>query len=226
MRARARSGQRPRGSAGGRPSRGSRDLGDRVDELLVAREVVGPEADPGARTEVADDLAFAERALDRLEVGDVERHRAATAPGSRGERIAKPASWARSIRSWVWRSECARMRSTPDLLDEVVAGRRGVERGHVGRPGEEAGDPFGVAQLGLEGERRRVRLPADEARRELADQVRANVEPAVPRPAAEPLDRAAHGEVDPERARRRKGRSPPTGSSRARRAHRPRARAR
>src|ERR1700751_1722847 len=40
----------------------------------------------------------------------------------------------------------------PDLLDHVVAGGRGVERGNVGRAGEEAARAGRVLELGLEGE--------------------------------------------------------------------------
>jgi hypothetical protein len=44
-----------------------------------------------------------------------------------------------------------------------------------------------------------VRLPAREGGLQALGQVRPHVEPSVARPAAEPLDGAADGEVDPER---------------------------
>ena len=59
--------------------------------------------------------------------------------------------------------------------------------------------PDGVPHLLLEPERRLVRLPARDGRREPLREVGAHVEPAVPGAAAEPLDRAADREVDPER---------------------------
>ena len=86
-----------------------------------------------------------------------------------------------------------------DLLDQVVAGRRGVERGDVRRAGEEARRAGGVAHLLLEGEGRLVGLPAGVGRLEPLGEVGADVEPAVAGAAAEPLDRAADGEVDVQR---------------------------
>ena len=86
-----------------------------------------------------------------------------------------------------------------DLLDQVVARGRGVERRHVRRAGEEARRAGRVAHLLLEAERPLVRLPAGEGRLEPLGEVRADVEPAVAGPAAEPLDGAADGEVDAER---------------------------
>ena len=58
--------------------------------------------------------------------------------------------------------------------------------------------PRRVLELRLEGERPRVRLPADERRLEPVREVRPDVEPARAGPAAEPLDAAADGEVDGE----------------------------
>ncbi len=59
--------------------------------------------------------------------------------------------------------------------------------------------PVGVLHLLLEGERARVRLPAGEGRLELLGEVRAHVQPAVPRASAEPLDRPTDREADTER---------------------------
>ena len=86
-----------------------------------------------------------------------------------------------------------------DLLDQVVARRRRVVRGHVRRAGEEPRRAGRVVHLLLEAERALVRLPARVGRREPLGEVGPDVEPAVPRAAAEPLDRAADGEVDAER---------------------------
>ena len=58
---------------------------------------------------------------------------------------------------------------------------------------------FRVLELGLEAERARVRLPADERRLERRREVGADVEPARARAAAEPLDAPADREVDVER---------------------------
>ena len=91
------------------------------------------------------------------------------------------------------------MRADPldaDLFDQVVAGGGRVERGHVGGAGEKARRAGCVAHLLLERERRLVGLPARVARLEQLGEIGTNVEPAVARPAAEPLDRAADGEVD------------------------------
>ena len=86
-----------------------------------------------------------------------------------------------------------------DLLDQVVPGGRGVQRRDVRRAGEEARRAGRVAHLLLEGERQLVRLPAGIGGLEPLGEVGADVEPAVARAAAEPLDRAADREVDAQR---------------------------
>ena len=48
-------------------------------ELVVGREEVRPEAEADVRAEVAQDLALAELLVDRLELGDAHRDRAAAA---------------------------------------------------------------------------------------------------------------------------------------------------
>ena len=85
-----------------------------------------------------------------------------------------------------------------DLLDDVVARGRGVQGGDVRRAGEEAGDAVRVLELRREVERPLVRLPADEGRLEALNEVRSDVEPARPGPAAQPLHAAADREVDSE----------------------------
>src|SRR5207249_1433954 len=67
------------------------------------------------------------------------------------------------------------------------------------RAGEEARGAGCVFHLRLEGERLGMRLPACEGRLEALGQVGSDVEPTGARPAAEPLDTAADGEVDAER---------------------------
>src|SRR5436189_4523366 len=60
------------------------DLGDLVErelELVVAREVVGAEADPGVRAEVAEHLPLRQLLVRRLELRDVHRHRASAPLG-------------------------------------------------------------------------------------------------------------------------------------------------
>ena len=86
-----------------------------------------------------------------------------------------------------------------DLLDQVIAGRGGVERGHVRRSGQEARGAPGERHLRGERERALVRLPAGERRLEPVGEVGPYVQPACARPAAQPLDASADGEVDLER---------------------------
>src|SRR5207237_10585339 len=62
-----------------------------------------------------------------------------------------------------------------------------------------AGGALGGFELWLEGERPRVRLPADERRLEPLGEVGSHVEPGRAGPAAEPLHAAAGREVDVER---------------------------
>ncbi len=92
-----------------------------------------------------------------------------------------------------------RVRADPldsDLLDQVVAGGPGVERRDVRRARQETRCAGRVAHLFLEGERQLVCLPACVGRLEPLCEIRADVQPAVARAPAEPLDRAAHREVD------------------------------
>ena len=86
-----------------------------------------------------------------------------------------------------------------DLLDQVVARGGCIEGRHVGGPGEEARAAVRVLELRLEAEWAGVRLPADECRLEHLGEIRPDVEPAVSRAAAQPLDAAADREVDVQR---------------------------
>ena len=72
-----------------------------------------PEPEAGVGTEVAEDLALGELAVDGGEVGTLTVTVPPRRSGSRRLRTSNPASSARSIRSWVCRSEFARIRSTP-----------------------------------------------------------------------------------------------------------------
>ena len=160
----------------------------------------GPSADPACRirAEVADDPALAELRVAGGMVGRRDGDRAA-APLGLARRDDLEAGVVAEVDQELGERE--RALADPrhaDLLDHVVAGRRRVERGDVRRAGEEAPRARGVLELGLEGERPRVRLPADERRLEPLGEVRPHVEPAGAGPAAEPLDAAADREIDAE----------------------------
>ena len=151
---------------------------------------------PGTRTEVAEDLAFGELLVDGRELVDVDGDGAAAPLRVAGARDAEAGRVGEGDQQ-VGLSE--RIGADPldaDLFDQVVAGGGRVERRNVRRAGEEARRAGGVAHLLLERERRLVGLPARVARLEQRGEIGPNVEPAVARPAAEPLDRAADGEVD------------------------------
>src|SRR5262245_17492875 len=175
------------------------DLRDREAELVVAVIVVRPEAETGVGAEVAEDLALGQLLVDGLELRCANRDRSAsTGP------IPGTANLEAGLVEQVDEQLCLahRVLSDPvdaDLLDQVVAGGGGVQRGHVRSAREEAGSALGVLELRFEAERSRVRLPAHEGRLERLDEIGANVEPAVARPAAQPFDAAADGEVDVER---------------------------
>ena len=92
------------------------------------------------------------------------------------------------------------MRSTPISRDDLVARARRVVRGDDRRAGEEPRRARRGLHLLFERERPRVPLPARERRLELLGQIRAHVQPARARPAAQPLHRAADAERDLERS--------------------------
>ena len=116
--------------------------------------------------------------------------------GSRGLAIPKPASSARRDQQVGLPERIGADPLDADLFDQVVTGSGRVERGDVRGAGEKARRAGCVAHLLLERERRLVGLPAGVARLEQRGEIGADVQPAVARPAAEPLDRAADGEVD------------------------------
>ena len=172
------------------------DLLDHVPELVVGREVVRPDPDPGAGPEVAEDLPLRELLVDGRELVDVDGDGAAAALGVARARDPEAGRVGERDQQVGLAERVGADPLDADLLDQVVAGGCGVERGDVRRAGEEAGGAGGVAHLLLEGEGRLVRLPARVGGLEPLGEVGANVEPAVARAAAEPLDRAADGEVD------------------------------
>src|SRR4029077_4053748 len=175
------------------------DLGDREPELVVSVEVVRSDANSGIRTEVADDLALAELLVHGLELRRADRDRANAARG-----VARAADLEAGLVTEIDQQLRLpdRVLADPfdaDLLDQVVARSRCVERRHVRRAGQKTCRAVGVLELGLEAERPRMSLPADECRLEYVREIGTDEEPAVPRPAAEPLDAAADREVHVER---------------------------
>ncbi len=172
------------------------DLRDREADVIVGVVVVRPEADAGIGTEVAEDLALAELLVHGGELRHVDGDGAAAALGApRAPDL--EAGLVGEVDQELRLPQ--RVRADPvdaDLLDQVVARRRRVQRRDVGRSGEEAGGAVRVLHLLLEPERPLVRLPAGERRPQPLGEVGPDVEPAVARAAAQPLDRAADGEVD------------------------------
>ena len=109
------------------------DLRRREAQLVVRGEEVRPQADPGVGPEVAEDLAPVS-SDGRRGSRDVDRDGAAAPLRLARAADPNPAPPARSIRSCVWRSELARIRSTPTSSIEVVAGRAAKCAGTFGVP--------------------------------------------------------------------------------------------
>src|SRR5438874_13320396 len=164
------------------------DLLDGETELVVAVEEVRAEAQADVGAAVADDLARRQLAADGLVVVDAHGNRAAAPRGvARGPRLEPvPAKQLEQERRLLERP--LPDPGDPNLFDCVIAGRCGIEGGHVRRPGQEARGTLGVVLPRLEGEGPRVRLPAGQRRLEPLGQLRPHVEPRRPRPATEPLD--------------------------------------
>src|SRR3989442_6433428 len=159
-----------------------RDLGDREHELAFRVVVMRPEPQSRIGPEVAEDLALVELLVHGLELGRAHRHGAAAA-----RRIARAADLEAGLVEQVDQElrlpdRVLTYAIDADLLDQVVAGSRRIERGHVRCAGEEAADPVRVFELRLEAERARMSLPADEGRLEDAGEVRPDVKPACARP--------------------------------------------
>ena len=89
------------------------DLLDRVAQLVIAVVVMGPEADAGIWTEVAEDLPLGSSRCTAANSGTFTVTVPPRRVALRGLRTPKPAASARSISSCVWRRELSRMRSTP-----------------------------------------------------------------------------------------------------------------
>ena len=159
---------------------------------------MGPEPDPGVGPEVAHDPAFAELTVDARIVGCAHEHRAAASYGISRAAELEPAR-VEQVDEQLRQDERALANAADaDFFDHVVARGRGVQRGHVRRAGEEAPRALRVLELGLEGKRARVPLPADERRLEPLGEIGAHVQPPGAGAAAQPLHAAADREVDVE----------------------------
>src|SRR5438309_3696454 len=176
-----------------------RDLRGRIAELVVRVVVVRAEAKAGVGPEVTEDSTLGELGVNGLELRRAD-----------GDRPAAPSrvAWAAELEAGLV-EELDQQLGLPervpadpvdaDLLDQVVPGGRGEERGHVRRAREEARRAVRVLELRFEAERARVRLPPGEGRLEHVREIWSHVEPAVSGTAAQPLDAAADCEVDVQR---------------------------
>src|SRR5436190_15523728 len=169
-------------------------------DLVVRVGEVRAEPDARLRTRVAEDLARLELALDRLELRRAHDERAAAAL-----RLLRPDDVEAGALEHLGEERGLLHRTLPntadsDLLDQVVARRRRVERRDVRCAGEEARGAGRVLLVDLELEGAGVRLPARQRRLQPLPHVWSHVEPAGAGTAAQPLDAAADGEVDAERA--------------------------
>ena len=177
----------------------SDDLRDREAELVVRREEVRAEADSGAGPEVAEDRALLELRVDGRRLRHVDDDRAA-APRRVPRRVHLEAGGVGEVDEELRLAQRVLADALDaDLLDEVVAGGSRHVRRRVRRAREEARGAGRVLHLLLERERPRVRLPAGVGRLETLGEIGPHVQPAVRRPAAQPLHRAADREVDAER---------------------------
>src|SRR5438270_7988878 len=159
-----------RGSAGvARVGAALDDLGelrDRVLELVLGVVEVRAEPDSGVGTEVADDPALTELTVHGRVVGGADEDRAAAPCRLARARDLEACGVERVDQELRQREGALADPFHADLFDHVVAGGRGVERGHVRRAGQEAARAGRVLELRLEGERPRMTLPADERRLE------------------------------------------------------------
>ena len=187
------------GRASSRPADDLANRRDRELELLVRGEEVRAEPQADVRTVVTDDLALFELRVDGRGVGHADDDRPAAALGLARADDLEPGLVEQAHEQLGLPHGVVADPVDADLLDDVVARRRRVERRHVRCAGQEAPRACRVLELGLEAERPRVRLPADERRLERLGQVGADVEPAGARAAAQPLDAPADREVDVQR---------------------------
>ena len=142
------------------------DLPDHESQLVVRVVVVRAEPDAGVRPEVAEDLPPGQLAMDGREVRHVHGHRPAPALRLPGASDLVPGTVGEVDQELRLAQRVLPDPPDADLLDQVVAGRGGVVRRDVRRPGEEPGGTPRVAQLLLEAERLLVSLPAGEGRLE------------------------------------------------------------
>ena len=168
-------------------------------QLVVGVEEVRPEAEADVRPDVEQNLARLQLGVHGLEVWNADDDRAtATLRRPRADDleagvVEEPDEMRRLAH---------RVLPDPldaDLLDDLVAGRRRVQRGHVRRPGQETGGALRVLQLRREVEWSRVGLPADERRLEPFGEIGTDVEPGGAGTATKPFDAPADGEVDVQR---------------------------
>ena len=155
--------------------------------------------DPGTRTEVAEDRALLELCIDGCGLRHADDHRASP-PNRIARRVHPEARCVGELDEQLGLAQRVLTNSLDaDLLDQVVARRSREVSRRIRRPGKEARGATRVLHRLRERERPVVRLPARVCRLESLGEIGPDVEPAVARPAAEPLHRPADGEVDPER---------------------------
>src|SRR6201986_436872 len=144
------------------------ELGDGVPHLVLRVEEVRAEPDSAnwIRTKVADDAALAELAVARGVVRRRDGDGTSTPRGLAGRDDLEPRLVAEVDQELGERERALADLRDADLLDHVVARGRRVEGGNVRCAREEAARARRVLELGLERERPRVRLPADERRLE------------------------------------------------------------
>src|SRR5579884_3832196 len=177
------------------------DLGDDKVQLVVGRVEVRGDANAGAGAVVGQDVAAGQLLRDLFAVWDIHHHDAAarlriTARAHREARligqIDEPLRLAKRFGADGFDA---------DLVDDLVAGTRRVQRGNVRRAVEEAEDVRRVLDgAAFEGERPAVRHPARRAGTQFCEEVGADVQITGTRTSAQPLHRTAGGEIEPQRA--------------------------
>src|SRR5579863_807680 len=180
---------------------GACELDDEGVELLVRRVEMRRNTDAGARAIVDDDIAGSECGGDRVARRDVEGHRAAAVGHVARPRDPDPGRVSERYQILRLAHRLGSNCRHPDLVHDLVAGPRRVERRHIWSPVQEPVCILGVVdRTVLEGERLPVRHPTREAWLQGAPVLAAHVEVAGTRTAAQPFDRAPGREVGTERA--------------------------
>ena len=158
------------------------------------------DADAGVRAVVDDDVATQEVVRDGLAVRHVEDHGAAALRIVYGR--VDGVAGARGVVDDAARQPQRLLadRRDADRRDDLVAGARRVERRDVRRAALKPLRALGIDDgTGGKCERLGMRRPADQAGFERSCEVRPDVEIPCARPAAQPLDRSADGEIGLER---------------------------